>query len=222
MSRPDAVVFDMDGTLTDTEVVWERVRRRLTEDLGRPYPPGAAADMMGMSTPEWARFASEVLGHPGTPDQVARRIIDAVADAFRVDGVRVLPGAADAVRRMAARGPVAVASSSPPELIDAGLEAAGVAGLVSVRVSSESVGVGKPAPDVYLRACGLLGVRPQDALAVEDSRAGILSAAEAGLRVVAVPLPPHEPPPEVLTRAAAVLSTLEELTIPLVTKLFVD
>ena len=212
MPTPIAVVFDLDGTLTDTEVTWEEVRRGIAVSEGHEYPARATTDMMGMSTPEWARYCRESLGYPGTDAEIARRVIAGVADAYHAGRVRLLPGAADAVTRMAARGPIAVASSSPPELIDAGLDALGVGDLVTVRVSSESVGAGKPSPEVYLEACRRLGVRPQDAVAIEDSTNGLLSALAAGMLTVAVPLEPHVPRPEVLVRADAVVASLDELT----------
>lgn len=220
MSAPLAVIFDMDGTLTDTEVVWEQVRRGLAEHWGLPYPESATTDMMGMSTPEWAAYCRDRLGFPGTAQEIADDVINGVARAYAEGRVTLLPGAADAVRRMAERGPVAVASSSPPVLIDAGLTALGVGDVVSIRVSSEQVAAGKPAPDVYLETCVRLGIAPDRAVGVEDSRAGILAAAAAGLTVVAVPLEPHVPAPDVLGRAAVVLESLNQLTIPLVTSLF--
>lgn len=220
MREPDAVVFDLDGTLTDTEVVWEQVRRNLAMENGHDYTVENTAAMMGMSTPEWASYCSEVLGYPGTLTEIADRVIDGVAQAYRERRVVLLPGAAEVVKRMAARGPVAVASSSPPVLIDAGLDALGVGDLVSVRVSSEQVNAGKPAPAVYLEACRQLGVDPRRTMGVEDSRAGIISAADAGMRVVAVPLEPHVPSPEVLARAHLVLSSLDELTVEVAEGLF--
>lgn len=220
MPAPHAVVFDLDGTLTDTEITWAQVRRDLAHAEGLAHPDQATLDMMGMSTPEWARYCSEKLGFPGTLTEIADRVIGGIADAYASGRVRLLPGAADAVRRMAARGPIAVASSSPPVLIDAGLAALGVSDLVTVRVSSESVGFGKPRPEVYLEACRRLGVPGQEAVAVEDSTNGIRSAVAAGMRVVAVPLEPLVPTPEALALCGAVLASLDELTDDLVEGLF--
>jgi len=113
-----------------------------------------------------------------------------------------------------------VASSSPPVLIDAGLKALGVSDLVEVRVSSETVGFGKPRPEVYLEACRQLGVAPEDAVAIEDSTNGVRSAVTAGLRVVAVPLEPHVPSDEALALCSAVLASLDDLTDDLVEGLY--
>ena len=220
MPTPHAIVFDLDGTLTDTEVTWAEVRRNLTAALGRTYPERATTAMMGMSTPDWAQYCADELGFPGTLAEIGDRVITGVADAYAAGRVRLLPGAADAVRRMAARGPIAVASSSPPVLIDAGLKALGVSDLVEVRVSSETVGFGKPRPEVYLEACRQLGVAPEDAVAIEDSTNGVRSAVTAGLRVVAVPLEPHVPSDEALALCSAVLASLDDLTDDLVEGLY--
>lgn len=220
VTLPHAIVFDLDGTLTDTEVTWERVRRGLAAADGVPYLDAYTRAMMGMSTPEWARYCVEVIGLAGTPQEVTRRVIDGVADAYRAGQVRLLPGATDCVRRMAASFPVAVASSSPPELIDVGLAALGVSELVPIRVSSENVGIGKPAPDVYLEACRRLGVDAAACVAIEDSTAGIRSAHAAGMRVVAVPPAILGPSPDALALADASLGTLDELSLDLVAALF--
>lgn len=188
MLLPRAVVFDLDGTLTDTEVIWAIVRRGIAEVEGLPYPEHATAAMMGMSTPEWSRYCSETIGYPGTLDQIAARVIGEVAQAYRTGRVRLLPGPP---RRMAARGPVAVASSSPPVLIDAGLDALGAAGLVGpglVRVR----GRGNPPPTCTWRRAAASGSTRERRSRVEDSTNGIKSAHAAGMKVVAVP--PHRPP----------------------------
>jgi beta-phosphoglucomutase-like phosphatase (HAD superfamily) len=123
-----------------------------------------------------------------------------------------VPGAADAVRRLAARWPLGLASSSNAELIELALELARVRDLFRVAVSSEEVGRGKPAPDVYLEAARRLGVAPAHAAAVEDSHNGILSARAAGMRVIAVPNPTFPPRPEALAAADVVVGSLAELT----------
>lgn len=215
-TRLQAVVFDMDGTLTDSEEEWDVVRRRLAADEGLPWPEEATRAMMGMSTPEWSSYLVEVVGLPGTPEDVARRTIDAMADAYHAGRIPILHGAADAVHRMAEIAPLGVASSSPRELIEAGLELLRVRDLVAVVVSTEEVARGKPHPDGFLAACEQLRVDPAATVAIEDSTNGLRSALAAGLKVVAVPPRFHPPADDVLARAHAVIDDLDALTVDLV------
>lgn len=216
-----AVVFDMDGTLTDTEHVWDVVRRGLAEAEGLPWPAEASRAMMGMSTQEWSAYLSDVVGLPGTAADAARRTIDAMSAHHRA-GVELLPGAVAAVHRMAAHGPVGLASSSPRVLIDAAVTTMGLDGVFGVTLSTEELGAGKPSPDVYLEVCRRLGVDPTRAVAVEDAHNGILSAHAAGLAVVAIPPHFNPPPAETLALADVVLDSLDELTVELVDGLLAD
>lgn len=206
-----AVVFDMDGVLTDTETIWDGVRRGLAEADGVPWPPGATEAMLGMSTPEWARYLAEVVGVHGSPAQVAERTISTMAARYR-EHLPTLPGAVAAVRRMAKRWPVGLASSSPRRLIDTVLTELGLAAVFSATVSTEEVAAGKPAPDGYLRVCELLRIDPTQAVAIEDSSNGLRSAAAAGMRVIAVPHPAFPPAADALDLAAATIEHLDELT----------
>ncbi|HHU40191.1 MAG TPA: HAD family phosphatase [Propionibacterium sp.] len=217
---PHAIVFDMDGTLTDSEEEWDVVRRGLAEADGVPWPGEATQAMMGMSTPEWTAYLVEAVGLRGTAHEAGRRTIDGMADAYRSGRIPVLPGAVDAVRRMAAIAPLAVASSSPPELIEAGLDLLGVRDLVGVVVSTEEVERGKPHPDGFLEAASRLGVDPTTCVAIEDSTNGVKSALAAGMRTVVVPPRFHPPAAEVLDRAHAVIDDLDALTVELVHGLF--
>ena len=211
----EAVVFDLDGVLVDSEPVWEHVRRGLVEGYGGHWADDAQQRLMGMSTHEWARYLSEDLGIGLPPDEVARLVIRAMAGQYR-HHLPLLPGAVDAVRRMAGRWPLGLASSSPPALIHTVLTTAGIASLFQATVSTEDVAEGKPAPDVYLTVASRLGVEPGSAAAVEDSSNGLRSAAAAGLHVIAVPRPEYPPAADALDRAQAVLGDLDELTTELV------
>jgi HAD superfamily hydrolase (TIGR01509 family) len=207
----EAVVLDLDGVLIQTEELWDEVRGRYVVDMGGRYSPEAQRAMMGMSSKEWARYLAEDLGVPRSPDEVNADVVELMSASYR-ERLPLIDGAAEAVERLAARWPLAVASSSNRELIDLVLELAGLSPLFQATVSSEEVARGKPAPDVYLEACRRLAVEPAQAAAVEDSHAGIRSAKGAGLRVIAIPNPSYPPGAEALAEADVVLGSLAELT----------
>jgi HAD superfamily hydrolase (TIGR01509 family) len=207
----DAVVFDMDGVLVDSEQLWDEVRQIYTREVGGAFTPEATHAMMGMSSPEWSRYMAEFLGVPGTPQQINADIVERMLARYGEDPP-LIPGAVDAVRRIATRWPLAIASSSNPELIEVVLRVAGIDGLFRTAVSSQEVARGKPAPDVYLEAARRLGVEPARCAAVEDSHAGIRSAKAAGMHVVAVPNPHFPPGDDTLAQADVVLRSIDELT----------
>ena len=206
----DAVVFDLDGVLIDSEPVWEQVRRGLVAERGGHWAPDAQRRLMGMSTQEWARYLSEDLGVGLPPDQVAALVIERMTARYR-ERIPFLPGAADAVRRLAARWPLGLASSAPAVLIETVLEAAGLRSYFQVTMSTEQVPHGKPAPDIYLAVTARLGVDPPDCAAVEDSSNGLRSAAAAGLHVIAIPRPQYPPDPDALAATSLVLPNLGAL-----------
>jgi HAD superfamily hydrolase (TIGR01509 family) len=208
----DAVVFDMDGVIVDSEQVWDDVRQVYTRESGGTFTPEATRAMMGMSSPEWSRYMADSLGVPGTPDEINAAIVERMLARY---GERppLISGAVDAVRRIGSHWPLAVASSSNPELIDVVLRVAGIDSLFVTAVSSQEVERGKPAPDVYLEAARRLGVEPARCAAVEDSQAGIRSAKAAGMRVVAVPNPHFPPDDAALEQADIVLASIAELTV---------
>jgi len=131
----EAVVFDLDGVLIDSEPVWEEVRRGLVAERGGHWAPDAQRRLMGMSTPEWARYLSQDLGVGLPPDQVAATVIDRMAARYR-EHLPLMPGAAEAVQRLAARWPLGLASSAPAVLIDTVLEAAGLRPYFQVTMST--------------------------------------------------------------------------------------
>jgi HAD superfamily hydrolase (TIGR01509 family) len=208
---PEAVVFDLDGVLVDSEPIWEDVRRAFVAERGGRWLPDAQRRLMGMSTAEWSRYLSAELGVGMTPEEVARAVIDRMTGRYR-QSLPLLPGAVDAVVRLARRWRLGVASSSPPPLIELVLDLAGVRRLFEVAVSTDDVERGKPAPDVYLAIAGRLAVEPGRCVAVEDSTNGLRSARAAGLRVIAVPRPEYPPEPDALVGIDRVLGSLAELT----------
>jgi HAD superfamily hydrolase (TIGR01509 family) len=207
----DAVIFDMDGVLLDSERVWDEVREALVRERGGRWHDGAQRDMMGMSSPEWSRYMHDELGLVEDPGAINAEVVARMQDSYRAD-LPAVAGATDAVERLAAAFPLGLASSSNRPLIDLALELLGVTRLFRATVSSEEVARGKPAPDVYLEAARRLGVDPAGAAAVEDSHNGILSAKAAGLRVIAVPNAEFPPDDAALAEADVVLGSLAELT----------
>jgi HAD superfamily hydrolase (TIGR01509 family) len=207
----EAVVFDLDGVLLDTEELWNEARRQIAEERGGRWREDAQRAMMGMSSPEWSRYMHDVIGVPDPPERISAEVVERMEELYR----RRLPlvdGAIEAVRRIGARWPLAIASSSNRPLIDLFLELTGTRELFRATVSSEEVGRGKPAPDVYLQAAARLGVPPVRCAAIEDSENGIRSAAAAGMSVVAIPNTVFPPSAEALSQADVMLGSLAELT----------
>lgn len=207
----DAVVFDLDGLLLDTEQVWDEVRERLVRERGGRWHDGAQADMMGMSSTEWSAYLHDELGLAEPPEELNRIVVERMEERYRQQ-LPLVDGAVEAVRRLAERWPLGLASSSNRPLIDLALDLMGVAELFRATVSSEEVDRGKPAPDVYLEAARRLGIKPENTVAVEDSASGIRSAKAAGMAVIAVPNAHFPPPGAVLELADVRLESLAGLT----------
>jgi HAD superfamily hydrolase (TIGR01509 family) len=207
----EAVVFDLDGVLVDSEQVWDAARRDVVARHGGTWKDSATRDMLGMSSPEWSRYVVEELGARLTPAEVNAKVVAAMLVRYR-EALPLLPGARQAVLRLADEFALGLASSSNREVIDLVLDEMGVSRCFAASVSSEEVGRGKPAPDVYLEAARRLGVPPDGCTAIEDSENGLRSAHAAGMRVVAIPNPHFPPDPSALALADAQLPGLDALT----------
>jgi HAD superfamily hydrolase (TIGR01509 family) len=208
----EAVVFDLDGVIIDSEQVWDEVREQYVGETGGTYSDQSARDMMGMSSPEWSRYMADELRVPGTPEEINAAIVERMLERYG-DSPPLIAGAVEAVRRVGAEMPLAIASSSNRELIDVVLRVSGLASEFAVTVSSEEVPRGKPAPDVYLEAARRLGADAARCGAVEDSHNGIRSAKAAGMLVVAVPNPHYPPDDEALALADTVVPSIGELQV---------
>jgi HAD superfamily hydrolase (TIGR01509 family) len=208
----EAVVFDLDGVIVDSEQVWDEVREAYVRETGGTYTDESARDMMGMSSPEWSRYVAGSLHVPGTPEEINAAIVERMLERYGEEPP-LIPGAVEAVRRIAAWVPLAIASSSNRELIDVVLRVSGLSGDFAATVSSEEVPRGKPSPDVYLEAAHRLGADPARCGAVEDSHNGIRSAKAAGMRVVAVPNPHYPPDDESLSLADVVVPAIGDLQL---------
>ena len=211
----EAVVFDMDGVLVDSEEIWDEARRKLALERGLAWPSSAQRDMMGMSSPEWSRYMHEQVGLSETPEEISAEVVSRLEDLYW-QHLPLMEGAVQAVERMAKRFRLGLASSSNRPIIELVLQLAAIADCFEVTVSSEEVEHGKPAPDVYLEALKRMGVAPSHAAAVEDSTNGLLSASAAGMLVVAVPNPVFPPHADALAGAAFVIDSLTELTPELI------
>ena len=207
----DAVVFDLDGVIIDSEHVWDDVRQQLAEERGGRWHEEASRDMMGMSSPEWSRYMHDVIGLRESPEEINAEVVRRMEEIYRAS-LPLIPGAAEAVERLAARWPLGLASSSNRELIDFVLDVSGLGRLFQATVSSEEVPRGKPAPDVFLEAARRLAVSPERCAAVEDSENGIRSAKAAGMRTIAIPNPGFPPAQDALAEADVVLDSVGLLT----------
>jgi HAD superfamily hydrolase (TIGR01509 family) len=210
-SRPAAVVFDLDGVLVDTEPVWDAVKHDVVARTGGRWRESASTEMLGMSGPEWSEYMRVELAVPLSAQEIGRRVVEGVL-ARLAAGVPLMPSARRVLQDVAARWPVALASSADRPVIDAVLEAGGMSRFFSATVSSGDVGRGKPAPDVYLEAARRLGVPALATVAIEDSGNGMRSAAAAGMALIAIPNPSTPVEPDELARADLVLGGLRELS----------
>lgn len=185
-TRVDAVVFDCDGLLVETESRWTVAETSLFADHGLPFGAEQKAMLIGRSIDAAAEDMAACFGRPGEGAAVATDLLERVHREIEALA-EPQPGAADLVRACAERVPVAVASNSPRSLLDVALEGSGLAGLLPVSVAGDEVERPKPDPDLYDEACRRLGAAPTSSVALEDSGAGVASARAAGLYVITIP-----------------------------------
>ncbi len=207
----EAVVFDLDGVIVDSEHVWDAAREVLARERGGHWHENAQTDMMGMSSTEWSRYMHDVIGLKDPPEEISAAVVSRLEATYREE-LPLIDGAPEAIARLAERWPLAVASSSNRPIINLVLELSGLDRFFRVTVSSEEVQHGKPSPDVYLEAALRLGIDPEHAVAVEDSHNGILAAKAGGMRVVAIPNRRYQPGEGALAEADVVLEDISELT----------
>lgn len=207
----EAVIFDMDGIIIDSEENWERARLAVVAEFGGNYHPRMARDLMGMSPPEWSVYLRDRVGIPLSAERIRAEVVRQLVADYERDRP-FFPGAIDAVRGLSKRWPIGIASSSGRDLIDLVVRLADLGDAVAVTVSAVEAGRGKPAPDVYLRAAELLGTEPRACAAVEDSSNGIRAGKNAGMRVIAIPTAAFPAAPDALALADTVLTSIGELT----------
>jgi HAD superfamily hydrolase (TIGR01509 family) len=208
---PDAVIFDLDGVLLDSERRWNEIKREVTEGRGGRWLEDAPRAMMGMSSPEWSAYLRDELGVPMEAQELSDEVVRRLAASY-AEELPLLPGAIEAVRAVGERWPLGLASSSNREVIDDFLRLSGLEDAFQVALSSEQVDRGKPSPDVYLEVVRRLGHEPARAVAVEDSANGIRAAAAAGMPVIAIPNEHYPPDADALALADVTLAGVAELT----------
>lgn len=204
------VVFDLDGTLIDSEQIWAEVRRRFVLTHGGTWHEQAQATMIGMRTTEWAKYIHQDLGVALPQAEIARLVVDAVSETL-AQSVPILPGAQATLERLEPVYPLGLATSAALAVARTVLEKTGWERFFKVVVSADEVAHGKPAPDVFLRTLELLEAAPNESAAVEDSANGIRAAAAAGLAVIAIPNAAYPPDEHTLACATTVLANLTML-----------
>jgi HAD superfamily hydrolase (TIGR01509 family) len=182
-----AVIFDLDGVIVDSEIWWDEVRREFARAQGRGWTGDDQRAVMGSNSRQWSVTMRDRLGLDLEPATIERAVVEAVVERYAREGPPDIPGAVDAVRRIASTGPSALASSSHRSVIDAALVATGLDDVFDVVISSDEVAHGTPAPDVFLAAAERLGVEPGAILVIEDSLNGLRAAKAAGMTTVLVP-----------------------------------
>jgi HAD superfamily hydrolase (TIGR01509 family) len=214
----EAVVFDLDGVLVDSEQLWDQARRQVAAEHAGRWRDEATTAMQGMSSPEWSGYMRDALGVSLPQEEIADLVVRRLLDHY-TQHLPLLPGAVGAVRRIGSKWPLAVASSANRQVIDTVLDLSGLRDMFQITVSSEEVPRGKPWPDVYLEAARRLGCPPESCVAVEDSANGVRSAVAAGLRTVAVPNPEGPPGVDVLRQADLTVASLLDITVEMIDRL---
>ncbi len=185
---PDAVVFDNDGLLLDTESVWTRAERDLFERRGLEFTPVHKRELVGASAEIAGGILEWRLQEPGRAVALIEELNELVVAELE-HGVEAMVGARELVGELKLRGtPIGLVSNSPPHFVRRSLEIVGFEDRFDVVLSAHEVAAPKPAPEPYLEACRRLGVEPgPGVVALEDSPTGVAAARAAGLTVIGIP-----------------------------------
>ncbi len=212
-----AVIFDMDGVIVESEHLWDQAREELVKETGGRWGANAQTAMMGMASHEWSVYVRDVLRVPLPAEEISDRVVARLSELYRAE-LPLIDGAAQALKAAAQEWPVAIASSSNRELIDLIADLADIAGHLTATVSSEEAGRGKPAPDVFLHAAEALNAPAEGCVVIEDSANGIRAGVAAGMPVIAAPNRDFPPPLEVLDLATIVVDRVADVTPALIEK----
>ena len=186
VARLEAVLFDMDGVIVDSEPLWSEAEKRLLARRNLTYAPSIKAAMMGRDAREAVGFLIEHYSLTDSVDELIGERNQLIAELFK-EYVKAIPGALELVRSVNAGGMVTgLVSSSPKTLMELALEKIGATGLFALTLSGDQVTRGKPAPDIYVAAAKKLGVKPEYCLVIEDAPHGVAAAKHAGMRCLAM------------------------------------
>ncbi len=211
----EAIIYDMDGVLVDSEVYWDKSRIEFARDRGKVWTDEFQRLAMGRSTVGWAQVMQEKLALSESIDEIIAEMKARVIAHYEAR-MPTRPGALESVAHMKGHFRVGLASGSPTEIIKAVLSITGLDQLFEVMIYGDDVPRGKPAPDIYLEALQQLGVAPEVSLGIEDSANGLRSLKAAGMVAVAAPSPDFPLPDDALALADAHITTLEAFTVELV------
>jgi beta-phosphoglucomutase-like phosphatase (HAD superfamily) len=211
----EAVIWDMDGVLVDSEEYWWQSRVAFAQALGKTWTMDDQRAAMGRNTIEWAHVMQERLGLDMAADEIIEQVRGGVITRIEAR-LPLLPGALEAVHIAAEHFPVALASGSPTQVIEKVMHLTGLDQVFEHMVFGDDIPRGKPAPDIYFEAARRLGVNPARCLGIEDSANGLRALKAAGMAAIAVPSPGFPLPADVLALADHVLPSLESFSLKLV------
>jgi len=207
----EAIIFDMDGLLVDSEPTWDKARVAIAARVGKPWNQQDHFNIMGVSTADWAQYMITRLDLMYTQEEVQKEVIDQMV-AIYTQKIPFRPFAVEAVQWAAANYPTALASGSPRQLIDIVTQTPELRDCFQVILSTDEIGVGKPDPAIYLETARRLGVAPEKCLCIEDSPFGVLSGRRANMVVINIPDPGFPLKPEEARHADMILESLGELS----------
>ena len=211
----NAVIYDMDGVLVDSEVYWDKSRIEFAHDRGKVWTDDFQRLAMGRSTVGWAQVMQEKLALDESIDEIIAEMKARVIAHYQ-ERMPARPGALESVAEMKRHFRVGLASGSPTDIIKTVLRITGLDQIFEVMIYGDEVARGKPAPDIYLEALQQLGVAPAASLGIEDSANGLRSLKAAGMFAVAAPSPEYPLPADIVALADAHITTLEDFTPDLV------
>lgn len=206
-----AVIFDLDGTLIDTEKYYRKFWPMAMAEFGFTMTDEQALSMRSLGRPFAPERLRELFGEEADYVKIRQRRRELFEDCVKREGIQCKKGAKELLSALKERGiTTAVATATDWDKACDYLKRVGLLAYFDEVISTSQVKVGKPAPDIYLQACEKLGLAPEECIAVEDSPNGVLSAYRAGCKVIMVP-DQTEPDEELRQHLFACVNTLTDV-----------